>query len=177
MFDNFEKLVKTRQSCREFNDKPIDKAQLMKVVDLARLAPSACNSQPWTMYCITDADKVKAVTDCLQDRGRNPFLTNAKAYVAISEKQAVLKDWVSEKVGAHHFIKYDVGELVAYLTLGAKALGIETCIIGWINHDKLKETLAMPENQVCNVVVAFGHSDIPVREKARKAKEDVVKEI
>ena len=74
-------------------------------------------------------------------------------------------------------MKYDVGELVAYLTLGAKAMGLETCIIGWINHEMLKAELDMPENEICNVVVAFGYSDIPVREKARKSEEIIIKEL
>ncbi len=177
MFENFEKLVKTRQSCRDFSDKPVEKEKILKLAKLAMLAPSACNSQPWKMYCVTDMDKVKAVTKCLQEKGRNTFLSGAKAYIAVSEKQATLKPDVEKIFDGYHFVKYDVGELIAYLTLGAKALGLETCIIGWINHEALREELEMPENEACNVVIAFGYSDIPVRDKARKAEELIIKEI
>ena len=84
MFENFENLVKTRQSCREFNNKPVEKEKILQLARLAMLAPSACNSQPWKMYCVTDSEKVKAVTASLQEKGRNSFLSEAKAYIAIS---------------------------------------------------------------------------------------------
>lgn len=177
MFETFKKLVETRQSCREFNDKPIDKKALNEVINLAKLAPSACNSQPWKMYVITDPNKLTQVAESLQERGRNLFTSGAKAFVAIAEKEAKLKPDIEKKFDRNHFVKYDIGELVAYLTLGAKAKGMETCIIGWINHEKLKTALNLPENEVCNVVVAFGNSDIAIREKARKNNEDIIFEM
>ena len=177
MFKEFEKLVKTRQSCREFNDKPVDKKTVMEIVELAMLSPSACNSQPWKMYVITDENKLSSVAESLQERGRNAFVSEAKAFIAVSEKEPKLKPDVEKKFDRNHFVKYDIGELVAYLTLGAKAKGLETCIIGWINQEKLKTAIGLPDGEICNVVVAIGNSDIPIREKARKAKEDIVIEL
>ena len=177
MYKEFEKLVRTRQSCREFNDKSVDKQTVMEIAELAMLSPSACNSQPWKMYVVTDAEKVSAVAESLQERGRNAFVSKAKAFIAVSEKQATLKPDVEKKFDRNHFVKYDIGELIAYITLGAKAKGLETCIIGWINHEKLKTALAMPDSEVCNVVVAIGNSDIAIREKSRKAKEDIIIEV
>lgn len=174
MYNKFVELVKTRQSCREFNDQPVDKNEVMEIAELAMLSPSACNSQPWKMYVVTDEDRLNAVAESLQERGRNAFVSGAKAFIAVSEKQATLKPDIEKKFDRNHFVKYDIGELVAYLTLGAKAKGLETCIIGWINHDKLKTALGMPDGEVCNIVVAIGKSDIPVREKARKPKENII---
>ena len=71
MFEQFEKLVKTRQSCRNFNDKPLDKETVYKIADLARFSPSACNSQPWHMYCVTSPDKVKQVAKAVQGMTHN----------------------------------------------------------------------------------------------------------
>ena len=45
----FENLIKTRQSCRDFNEKEVSAETLEKIAELAMLAPSACNSQPWKM--------------------------------------------------------------------------------------------------------------------------------
>ena len=174
MYNKFVELVKTRQSCREFNDKPVDANVVEEIAELAMLSPSACNSQPWKMYVVTDENKVGLVAESLQERGRNAFVSGAKAFIAVSEKQATLKPDVQKKFDRNHFVKYDIGELVAYITLGAKAKGLETCIIGWINHDKLKTAIGMPDDEICNIVVAIGNSDIPVREKARKDKEQII---
>ena len=174
MFKTFEKLVKERQSCREFNDKPLDKNVVEEIAELAMNSPSACNSQPWKMYLITEKEKVSAVTECLQERGRNAFLSGAKAYVVVSEKESPLKPDVEKMFSRDHFVKYDIGELVAYLTLGAKAKGVDSCIIGWINRPKLKEVLGFSDGEISNVVVALGYSDIPTRDKARKPKEEII---
>ena len=49
MEQKFLELVNNRQSCRDFNDKPLERETLERIVELGRLAPSACNSQPWKM--------------------------------------------------------------------------------------------------------------------------------
>ena len=177
MYKIFEQLVKERQSCREFNDKPVDKNEINEVVQLAMLSPSACNSQPWKIYVVTNKEKVEQVALCLQERGRNEFVSKAKAFIVLVEKEAKLKPDVEKMFSRDHFVKYDIGELIAYLTLGAKAKGIDSCIIGWINRPKLKEVMCFNEGETSNIVIALGHSDIPIREKARKSKEEIVVEI
>ncbi len=173
MENYFESLIKTRQSCRDFNDKPVTDETIEKIVEMAMLAPSACNSQPWKMY-IVSGEKVNSVTPSLQERGHNKFLTNAKAYIVITEKQAVYKESISSKFNKYHFVKYDVGELVAYLTLGAESLGVKSCIIGWINQEELKKAVGYSDEEVSNVVVALGYSETPVRAKTRKEKSEII---
>lgn len=167
MDNYFEKLIKTRQACREFNDKPLDGATVRKIAELASLSPSACNSQPWEMYLI-EGEKVKEVTPALTSNGHNAFLSGAKAYVVITEIAATLKESIGAKLNRNHFVKYDVGELTAYVTLAAESLGVKSCIIGWIDQAALREAVGYSGEEVSNVVVALGYSDIPIREKKRK---------
>ncbi len=174
MYDNFKELVRIRQSCREFNDKKVDEKDILEIAELAMLSPSACNSQPWKMYVVTQEEKVKAVAQSLQERGRNEFVNGAKAFIAISEKAPRLKPDVEKRFDRNHFVKYDIGELIAYLTLSAKAKGIDSCIIGWINQDMLKNALNLPDDEICNIVISFGYSDILTREKTRKSKDDII---
>ncbi len=173
MQNYFEQLIKTRQSCRDYNDTPISDETLEKIAELAMLSPSACNSQPWKMYLV-NGEKAKEVTPALQERGHNPFLTGAKAYIVITEKQAVYKEFVKSKFDKYHFVKYDIGELLAYITLGAESLGVKSCIIGWINQDELRAKIGYPDEEVCNVVVSLGYSETPIREKKRKDKSEII---
>lgn len=174
-FENFTELVKTRRSCRSFNDKPLDKETVYRIADLARLAPSACNSQPWKMYCVTDEARVEKVREALSEGGMNSFLSGAKAFIAAAETSpSDLKANVAKRFSTDRFVKYDVGELVAYLTLGAKSAGVESCIIGWVNEGKLRSALDLPEGESCAVVVALGYSDTPVPQKIRKAESETI---
>lgn len=176
-FNGFKDLVMKRQSCRSFSGEKIDKETLGKILELSRFAPSACNSQPWKIYCVTD-EKVKAgVVKALTDDGMNAFSEKASAFIVITEKAGELKPRVDNRFGAGHFVKYDIGELVAYITLTAKSLGVDSCILGWINHENLKNAVGYPDDEVSNIVIALGLSDIPTREKARKSLSDIVKYI
>ncbi len=175
MFNEFSNLVNIRQACRNFNGKAVEKEKLDKILDLSRFAPSACNSQPWKVYCVTTKSVADEVREALQGDNHNRFLDDVNTFIAVSEINAKLRSDVGSNFDNNHFVKYDIGEIVAYITLSAKALGLDTCIIGWIDEDKLKKALKLPDTEKCNLVIAVGYSDIPVREKIRKPFEDTVK--
>lgn len=174
MFDNFTKLVLNRQSCRNFNDKPLEKETLDKITSLALNAPSACNSQPWAMYVVTSEDAKKNVAKSVQDLFMNKFVDKAQAFIVVADTMAKLKPGASLKFGENHFVKYDVGELVAYITLAAESLGVSSCIIGWVDQKKLRSAVPLKENEVSNIVIALGYSDIEKRPKTRKDKSEKV---
>lgn len=173
MKEYFEQLVKSRQSCRDFNDKPLDKATVEEIASLAALAPSACNSQPWKMYLVTEPERLKLTADALGVNGHNKFLSGAKAFIVLAEKSATLKPGV--RFDRNHFVKYDIGELLAYITLGAKSMGVESCIIGMIDQNLIGDAVGLDDGEICNVAVALGYSDIPLREKKRKPIEETIK--
>lgn len=173
-FESFLELVNTRQACRDFNDKPLDKQTVYQIAKTSTLAPSACNSQPWKLYCVTEIDKVKEVTKAVQGKVQNRFLDKAKAYICVADQVATLKPEAMQRFDRNHFVQYDVGEVVAYITLAAESMGVKSCIIGWVNQDALKEAIGLQENERCNVVVALGYSDSPVRKKVRKDNDKVI---
>ena len=175
MEKEFLTLVNNRQSCRDFNDLPIDRETLEKIVEIGRLAPSACNSQPWKIHVVHDEQKASEFSSFLRDFGMNGFTKNVTTFIAVSELNAKLAIGSKLKYDNNHFVKYDVGQIIAYITLTAEELGLSTCILGWLNNKKIADFLQFDENEECNVVIAVGYSDIPVREKSRKAIEDISK--
>ena len=172
MKECFTKLVNERQACRSFNEKPLDKQLVYEIAKQSALAPSACNSQPWKMYVVTDEEKIKQTALALGSTGHNKFLTKAKAFIVLAEKTAVLKTGVT--FDGNHFVKYDIGELLAYITLTAKSMGVETCIIGMVDQNLIGSAVGLKENELCNVAVALGYSDSELRTKVRKKIEDVI---
>ncbi len=174
---SFLDLAKTRQSCRDFSNKPIEKETLDKIMETAMLAPSACNSQPWKMICAYEGDNVQKICESLQVNGHNGFLTGAKAFIAVVDKVRPLKPTVEQKYDRNRFVKYDVGELIAYITLAATDLGVDSCIIGMMDEEKLYSVLGLEKDEICTIVVALGYSDIETRKKTRKDKENIIKYI
>ena len=156
---SFEELIKNRQSCRKFNDKRVEKEKLEKLVSMARMSPSACNSQPWRIHVVHDEQKAVEFSSFLRDFGMNPFTKNVTTFIAVSELNAKLA------IGSR--LKYDNNHF--------EELGLSTCILGWLNNKKIADFLQFEENEQCNVVIAVGYSDIPVRDKVRKPIEDISK--
>lgn len=59
----FLELVQNRQSDRAFLDTPVEKEKIERILEAARLAPSACNSQPWKFVVVTNPEKRILVAD------------------------------------------------------------------------------------------------------------------
>ena len=176
-YAQFKDLVLRRQSCRNFSGKLVEKEKITMLCEVARLTPSACNSQPWKIYGVSSQEKIDLITQSLQDNGRNAFLSKAGGYIVVSGTKARLLKDVVHKYDEMHFVKYDVGQTLAYITLCAESMGLASCLIGYINQEKLRSACGMEDGEECNVVVALGYSDIPVREKSRKPYQSVVKEL
>ncbi len=173
----FKELSLKRQACREFNDKPVKKKVLDEIMEIARLTPSSCNSQPWKVYIAYSPESIEKVREACTEKGKNQFLDKAKAYFIIAEKTQELKEDVKKLYGNDHFKQYDIGSISSYITLAAKSLGVDSCIIGWINHDKLRKAVGYSDQETCNIIVAVGYSDIETREKKRKEIEEIVEYI
>lgn len=162
----FCELIKERQACRDFSDKPIDKSLVYEILEDAIKSPSACNSQPWRVFVTCTPEENAKMRKCLQEDGKNAFLDNAQAFIAVyNTGEITLKASVAAKFPPSHFLKYDIGEFIAYLTLAAKDRGIDSCIIGWLNNKKMNETFAL--NGTCDIVVALGYGKDITRVKSR----------
>ena len=150
----FSQVVKSRYSCRNFSDKRVSKETLYKIIGEALNAPSAKNTQPWQFY-VTYTDETNAkIRECLQDGGKNLFLNGATAFVVLFES---MPDNIRcEKFGNDRFVQYDVGQMAAYLTLCAKNAGVDSCVIGWLNEEKLRKNTGV--EKPCSLVVAFGYA-------------------
>ncbi|MBQ3597308.1 MAG: nitroreductase family protein [Clostridia bacterium] len=177
MKQSFTQLVNTRQSCRDFNDQPLLPETVKEIAEQAMLSPSACNSQPWKMYLITSEKMIEEVKKCVQGHGHNKFTQKAKAFICVSERASALREDVEEKFSRNFFVKYDVGELVAYITLTAESMGVKSCIIGWVASKDLAKALNLDSDERCNLVIALGYSDTPIRKKTRKKAQDVIIEL
>lgn len=141
---NFFDLIKKRKSCRSFDtDKNISKENLIKILDAGRLAPSACNSQPWFFTLVENKEKISLIGKHSKGPGINSFVGKANAIIIISEANYNTTAKFGSIVKGTDYKSIDIGLATSFMTLGAEQLGISSCIIGWFNGDKI--------SKLCNI--------------------------
>ena len=129
--------IKKRYSCRSYLDKPIEKDKLEKIIEAARLAPSAKNIQEWRFVFVTDADKKKQLARAANDQ---MFLAKASVIIAAwSDTDYVMS--CGQPAGP-----IDVSIALEHIALTATSLGLATCWIGALNPEMVKPVLSIPEN-------------------------------
>ena len=83
---SFYDLCKMRQSCRSFDpEREIDGEVLRRILEAGRLAPSACNGQPYLMTLCTGESR-KGIVKAVTGMGMNKFTRDAAAFIVISEE-------------------------------------------------------------------------------------------
>ncbi len=173
--DTFFSLIEKRESCRNFDTRPVPKAHLVRIVEAARLSPSACNSQPWLFTAVT-GEKAREVAKCTQELGMNLFTNDVPAFIVISETEAKLAAKIAGKVKGQHYAPIDIGLSCAHLCLAATSLGLSTCILGWFNESKVKAVLGEDAGDNIRLILAVGYAkDNTTRPKKRKPLEEILR--
>jgi nitroreductase len=174
--NTFLELVRNRQSDRAYLDKPVETEKLERVLEAARLAPSACNSQPWRFIVVTDPEKRMQVAEATASKmlSMNHFTRQAPVQLVLVEENAnftsTLGGWVTNK----HYPHIDLGIVASHISLAAADEGLGSCIIGWCDEKKIRKALNIPKNKRVMLVILLGYSDQPLREKKRKTKEEII---
>lgn len=168
----FKELALKRESCRNYDGRPVPHELLKSVLETACLSPSACNSQPWRMIAV-EGEKAEELRPMVQGAGLNRFADNVSTFVVICETKASLKEGVGGE--RQRFAQMDVGMLTMMLTLAATDAGLSTCILGCFREKRIKEFLNIPEDVPVRLVVAMGYAkDESIRKKIRKAQDEVI---
>lgn len=172
----FNQLVQVRQSCRNFSGELVEKEKLEKIIDTVRLAPSACNSQPWFFHVVTSPDLLKQIASATRVFGSNKHAEKAGAFIVLEEKLATLKEGVSKMVGSQHFAQIDMGIATSHIIMSATNEGLSTCMLGLFDKDAVKKALGLDKKAELKLVIAVGYASAEdkIRKKVRKSLEDIV---
>ena len=175
---SFAQLVELRRSVRRYSAQPVSRQVIDKCLEAARLAPSACNSQPWS-FIVVDDEKVK---NEIVDRAMsgiyrmNAFVKEAPVLVvAITEQSR----YIARLGGMLRSVKYnliDIGIAGDHLTLQAAELGLGTCWLGWFNEKAVKKVLGLSPKQRVDIMISLGYPDesgSPLKEKNRRPLDEI----
>ena len=171
---NFTEIAINRQSCRSYDEtREVEQEKLEAILEAARLAPSACNGQPYH-FTVCRGQAAKEVAAATQGMGMNKFSSQAPVLIVISEADYNKTAAMGAKVKGNDYRSIDIGIATAYLTAEATAQGLSTCILGWLDDSKIRNICDL--KAPVRLVITLGYAkDDKLRTKKRKELSDLVR--
>lgn len=138
-------LVKRRTSCRAYVPEPVPRGHLELMLEAARLAPSACNKQPWRFAVVEDgAVRRRLVDEAFLAGIPMRWAADAGAIVALGMERSAVTHKVAPRVSGVDYPLLDLGIAGEHLVLQAEELGLGTCWIGWIKPKEVRRIVGWP---------------------------------
>ena len=176
----FEQMLLQRESCRAYDGTPVAREDLEKICEAGRLTPSGCNAQPWKFMVVDAPQAREKLCDALllpSGKSGAPWRESCPAFIVLVEQKAKLLPFAMEHFqDSQRFAQGDIGMASLNMCYQAMELGLSTCIVGMVDHDKMEHLFGIPKDQVVRIVLAVGYSKekrVP-RAKVRKPFEEVV---
>ena len=172
---NFTEIAENRQSCRRYDStRAVEDEKLNQILASARLAPSACNGQPY-LITVCRGEAAKKVAMATRGMGLNKFAVDAPVMLVLSEKPYVMTAGIGAKLKKNDYRSMDIGILSAYIAAEATAQGLSTCILGWLDDDEIRKICSLDEPVRLVITLGYAHEDDKLRVKKRKDMDALVK--
>jgi nitroreductase len=169
-------LMETRQSVRKYLDKPVEKDKIERILQAGRMSPSACNGQPWKFVVVDDKTKLGEVASAASAKTlkMNTFVDQAPLLIIVIRERSNFSSRAGAMVKSIDYSTIDIGIATASLVYQATAEGLGTCIIGWFDEKKIRESLSIPRTKKVELILSVGYTDNTQRIKIRKPVEEIV---
>lgn len=156
-----------RYSVRGYAATPVSEEDLNYVLECARLAPSACNRQPWHFYVCQSQEALDKVRQCYQ---RDWFNTASTVIICTIRHD---QEWVRPSDGHPHGI-VDISIAAEHICLAAAERGLGTCWVCNFDAQKCHELFNLAESEEPAVLIPIGHPTTEITAKNRKPLSDIV---
>ena len=151
--------IQNRYSCRAYQDRPIEQDKLDRIIEAARLAPSARNMQESRLVFVRDAKLRQQMQVAANNQ---PFVSQAAVVIAAcAENDYVMR--CGQKCGP-----IDVAIALEHIALQAVAEGLGTCWIGSFFPEQVRQVLGIPENVAVIELMTLGYPADKARDKKRE---------
>lgn len=147
----FNDLIRSRESIRNYDpSRPVPKKILEKILDAGRVAPSACNFQPWRFLVISSAEMLEKLRTCYE---RDWFKEAPHILVIVGHRN---KAW-NRSYDNYNSVETDLAIALTHIILSAENEGVGTCWIEAYNPATLKEVLNLKDNEVVFGITPLGY--------------------
>ncbi|MEI6852429.1 MAG: nitroreductase family protein [Bacteroidota bacterium] len=173
---NFPELVKTRQSVRKYTTQAVEREKIERCIEAVRLAPSACNSQPWKFIIVDDTELKDRIAKETYNTvvAFNKFVKEAPVIAVIVMEKPTMISQIGGRIKDKDFYLIDIGIAAEHFCLQAAEEGLGTCMLGWFNEKKIAEILHIPKSKRIGLLITLGYSESTLREKIRKSTVDIL---
>ncbi|MCL2435930.1 MAG: nitroreductase family protein [Lentimicrobiaceae bacterium] len=165
---DFHELITKRQSERQYDTRPVEAEKIMLCIEAARMAPSACNAQPWKFIVVDEPELKTQLANAIASMGMNKFAFDAPAIVAIVLEKPNVMSKIGSVLKGKEYTLMDIGIAATHFCLQATELGLGTCIIGWFDEKKVRKLLQIPNKKRIPLLLTVGYSTDELRKKQRK---------
>jgi nitroreductase len=136
--------IRSRRSVRSYDDRPVPREALGRILEAARQAPSANNTMPWRFVVVTDP----AVRTAIADSGvYGKFLVRCPVVIVGCGDAAASPKWYA----------IDTAIALEHMALAAVAEGLGSCWIGSFDEATVRKLLDVPETQRIVSLLALGY--------------------
>ena len=120
-------IINHRQSDRQYDpERPVEPEKIRCILEAARIAPSACNAQPWHFIVVDEPELRNQVADAVASRilGMNHFTKQAPVHILVVEERPNFTSGIGGLIKDKQFPLLDIGIAAAHITLAATAEGL-----------------------------------------------------
>lgn len=152
-------LIKKRRSVRRYLDKPVEREKIKLCLEAARLAPSACNAQPWK-FIIADDEKLREKLCRAAFSGiysSNRFAAKAPVIITAVAESGKLLPRLAGKLQKKYYPLIDLGIACEHLILQATESGLGTCWLGWFNEKRVRGVLHLSREEKPLALITLGY--------------------
>jgi len=169
-------LILKRQSDRSYSDKPVESEKIERIIEAGRIAPSACNAQPWKFIVVTDNDLRNKLSDAASAKllGMNSFVSQAPLLIVVVREKANMSSRIGATVKDKDYSLIDIGIASENICIQAAAEGLGSCMIGWFDETQVKKLLGIPSSKRVELIITIGYTTKETREKRRKPLSETV---
>ncbi len=154
--------IARRTSCRAYTPDPVPVAHLMQMLEAARLAPSACNRQPWRFAVVRDDERRRRlVTEGFLPGLGMRWALDAPVHIVIGMSRSFVTHRLGASVSGVDYPWLDIGIAGEHLVLAATELGLATCWIGWIAPRKVARIVDWPLSVKPVAIITVGYAREP----------------
>jgi nitroreductase len=171
MSADFLNLINQRQSVRRYKDTPVERDKIDRCLEAARLAPSACNAQPWRFIVVDNPELKNAMADTTTTKmlPMNHFTKQAPVHIVVVLEKPNLSSKLGSVIRDKDYTMIDLGMATLQFCLQATAEGLGTCVLGWFNEEKVKKLLNIPAGKRAMLLITLGYAaSTDIRSKLRK---------
>ena len=158
--------ISQRSSVRSYKTTDVEEDKVNKVLEAARLSPSASNRQEWRFIVVRNKEAKKKLAKAAFGQS---FIGEAPVVIVACGTES--KSVMGCGQPTH---TVDVSIACAFMILQAYELGLGTCWIGAFKEDETKKILNIPEHVRVVAMTPLGYSNQPPSKKSRKSLNQIV---